>query len=97
MSEGNEAAGIQINEHRSYEEREAVAELCTTALEMTVPTVIDKFDNAVEIAYGGFPDRIYVIDSDGIVRYKSKHGPFGWNIPEAREALDDVLERGPVS
>ncbi len=94
MTEGNEAAGIQINDHTSYEEREAVAELCTTALDLTVPAIIDKFDNAVEIAYGGFPDRIYVVDSDGIVRYKTKQGPFGWDIPEATSALDGVLEGG---
>ena len=94
MTEGNEAAGIQINDHTSYEEREAVAELCTTALDLTVPAIIDKFDNAVEIAYGGFPDRIYVVDSDGIVRYKTKQGPFGWDIPEATAALDAVLDGG---
>ena len=94
MTEGNEAAGIRINDHTSYEEREAVAELCTTALDLTVPAIIDKFDNAVEIAYGGFPDRIYVVDPDGIVRYKTKQGPFGWDIPEATAALVGVLEGG---
>ena len=60
-----------------------------------MPAVIDKFDNAVEIAYGGFPDRIYVVDSDGIVRYKTKQGPFGWDVPEAGAALDDLLQRAP--
>jgi hypothetical protein len=87
----NEAAGIQINQHTTYEEREAVAEMCTTNLEISIPAIIDKIDNAVSIGYGGFPDRIYVIGSDGVVRFKTRHGPFGWNVPEARAALIDVL------
>ena len=71
-----------------------VAEQSTTALKLTVPAVIDKFDNAEEIVYGGGPDRIYAIDSDGIVRYETKQGPSGSRHFEARANRDDFLERG---
>ena len=91
MTPDNERDGIRINQHTTYEERQAVAEMCTTDLQITVPAIIDKIDNAVSIAYGGFPDRIYVIDSDGIVRFKTRHGPFGWSVPDATEALIAVL------
>ena len=91
MTPDNERDGIRVNQHTTYEERQAVAELCTTHLEITVPAIIDKIDNATSIAYGAFPGRIYVIDADGIVRFKTRHGPFGWSVPEASAALLDVL------
>ena len=81
-----------MSQPRTYEEREQLAELCTTSLQISLPTVIDKIDNAVELAYAGFPDRIYVLDSDGIVRYKTDPGPFGFKVAEAKEALSRFLK-----
>ena len=86
-----------MNQPRTYEEREQLAELCTTSLQISLPTVIDKIDNAVELAYAGFPDRIYVLDSDGVVRYKTGPGPFGFKVAEATEALNRFLKEGSVS
>lgn len=86
-----------MEQPRTYEERQQLAELCTTSLQISLPTVIDKFNNAVELAYAGFLDRIYVLDSDGVVRYKTDPGPFGFKVAEARETLSRVLQEGPVS
>ena len=58
-----------------------------------MPTVLDKLDNSVEIAYGAFPDRIYVLDSRGVVQYKTKPGPRGWDVVEPRAALDRLLKK----
>ncbi len=54
---GDIVGGLQVNQTENYEQREAVAELCTTSLDLTFPTVLDKLDNAVEITYAAFPDR----------------------------------------
>jgi type I thyroxine 5'-deiodinase len=51
------------------------------------PAVIDGFDNTVEKAYTGWPDRIYLIDTGGRVVYKSRPGPFGFKPDELRAAL----------
>jgi type I thyroxine 5'-deiodinase len=40
--------------------------------------VLDEFDNTTEKAYTGWPDRIYLIDANGRVAFKSKPGPFGF-------------------
>jgi type I thyroxine 5'-deiodinase len=37
----------------------------------------------------GWPDRMYVIDRDGKIAYKSKPGPFGFKPAE----VEDVLRR----
>ena len=39
------------------------------------PAVIDGFENTTELAYTGWPDRLYLIDAEGKVAYKSKPGP----------------------
>ena len=40
------------------------------------PALVDGFDNRVESAYTGWPDRLYLIGKGGRVLYKSKPGPF---------------------
>ena len=49
--------------------------------------VIDGIDNRVSEAYSGFPDRLYLIDTDGKVAYKGGRGPFGFVPQELEQAL----------
>lgn len=68
------------------EDRLLVAGKCVRDLGIEFPALIDAPDNRVERAYTGWPDRLYVIDSDGRVAYKSAAGPFGFK-PEEVEAV----------
>ena len=88
---GNSIEGLEVNAATSMEEKLELAELCTTSGDLNLPTVLDELDNAVEIAYAAFPDRIYVLDADGVVQYKTATGPFGWDIEEATAGLEAVL------
>jgi len=54
--------------------------------------VLDGFDNSVEKAYTGWPDRIYLIDKEGRIAYKSKPGPFGFKPEELKGALEHVAK-----
>ena len=63
---------------KSYDERVEMGQLCVVKLGIKFPAVIDTFDNGTERAYTGWPDRLYVIDRDGKVAYKTKPGPFGF-------------------
>ena len=47
-------------------------------LEIDIPALIDEFDSTTEKAYTAWPDRLYVIDRDGRIAYKSRPGPFGF-------------------
>ena len=44
-----------------------------------MPALVDGFDNATDTAYSGWPDRLYVVDRDGRIAYKSAPGPFGFH------------------
>lgn len=68
-------------------ERESVAGMCVRKLGIKFPALVDDFRNTTEQAYTGWPDRIYLIDKDGRVLYKSRPGPFGFHPDELKAAL----------
>jgi hypothetical protein len=72
---------------RNEEERAFVAGACVRKLGIKFPAVLDEFGNSTETAYTGWPDRIYLIDGQGRVAYKSKPGPFGFKPEELAAAL----------
>src|SRR5438552_3308983 len=72
---------------KSFDERDYIAGACVRKLGIKFPAVVDGFDNTVEQQYTGWPDRMYLIDADGRVVYKSKPGPFGFRPAELSAAL----------
>jgi hypothetical protein len=75
---------------RNEQERASVADACVRRLGIKFPAVIDSFDNQAEIAYTGWPDRMYLIAADRVL-YKSKPGPFGFHPQDLDSALKKAL------
>ncbi len=82
---------------RSAEERTSVADSCVRKLHIEIPALIDNFQNTTETAYTGWPDRLYVIDRDGRVAYKSRPGPFGFHPGEMEGILRKTVGVQTVS
>src|SRR5207249_8961046 len=76
---------------KNEEERAFVAGACVRKLGVKIPAVLDEFGNSTERAYTGWPDRMYVIDAQGRIDYKSKPGPFGFMIAELVAAIGRAL------
>ncbi|MBI1355637.1 MAG: deiodinase [Acidobacteria bacterium] len=74
-------------------ERTNVAAACMLKLGIKLPALIDGIADATEQDYTGWPDRLYVIDSDGRIAYKSRPGPFGFKPSEMEKALVKTLAR----
>jgi hypothetical protein len=87
----NDRAGIGVQQPREAGEREEVARKCCSSLGMTMPMVVDAMDDRVGHLYSGMPDRLYVLDADGRVAYKSGRGPFGFKPGEMEQALVMLL------
>jgi type I thyroxine 5'-deiodinase len=66
--------------------------MCVVRLAIKMPALLDGVDNRVERAYTGWPDRLYIIGTDGRVRYKSAPGPFGFSTSRLEGALAGVLK-----
>jgi len=79
---------------KNEDERAYIAWACVRKLGIKFPSVLDEFGNSTERAYTGWPDRIYLIDAQGRVVYKSKPGPFGFLPDELSTALAKTV--GPA-
>jgi type I thyroxine 5'-deiodinase len=51
------------------------------------PAVLDEFGKSAGQAHTGWPDRIYLVDQNGRVAYRSKPGPFGFKADELAKGL----------
>ena len=74
-------------------EREAVAEACVVGLRFEMPMLLDEMSNKVDAAYAALPERLYVINRDGRIRYRSEPGPWGFNVDDWEKAIREILER----
>lgn len=75
--------------------RLAVARRCQQTLDLGLPMVVDPIDDPVGSAYSGMPARLYLIDRDGLVAFKSGRGPFGFKPSELEQALALLLTLEP--
>jgi len=75
---------------QTVDERADLAGMCIRNLGIEMPAVVDGFDNPTDAAYAGWPDRLYVIDRNGRVAYKSSPGPFGFKPKDMERVLLDV-------
>ena len=71
-----------------------MANQCHQLLKPTIPLLVDEIDDRTGNAYSGMPARLYVIDPDGRVAYKSGRGPFGFKTGEMEQALILTLLAG---
>jgi thiol-disulfide isomerase/thioredoxin len=87
----NDDAGITFPQPRDYAGRVALAERCQVKLKMNMPLLVDEMDDRVGNAYSGMPSRLYVIDREGKIAYKSGRGPFGFKPDEMEQSLVMLL------
>ena len=73
------------------DERMNVAGVCVRTLGIELPALVDEPDNRVERAYTAWPDRLYVIDREGRISYKSAAGPFGFKPSQVQTTLERLL------
>lgn len=76
-----------IGQTESLAGRSETALVCTTSLKLSIPTLVDKEDNAVNAAYAGWPDRMAVVGVDGTIAYYGGEGPGGFKPGEVERWL----------
>jgi Iodothyronine deiodinase len=77
-----------VEEPRARDERHAVAQRCMSALALRpIPAVVDGMDDAVDGAWEAWPDRLYLVDREGRIAYRSAPGPFGFKPDELADAI----------
>ncbi len=89
--EDNRDDGIAVVDPVSLDERASAADACALRLKTRIPIVLDGVDDAVASAYGGWPDRLYLIGRDGRIAFQGGEGPFGFEPAELAAAIEAEL------
>ena len=84
--------GVVFAQPGSEDERAEVAAACMLRYNFSFPMLLDGMDNDAEEKYISWPDRLYLIDREGKVAYKSGLGPFYFDVDEFEEAIRQHLQ-----
>lgn len=77
----------------TFPQRVAIANDFVTRFHFPLPIAIDPMSNAADRIYGGWPERIYIIDEQGKIVYRGGLGPFNYHPEEARAWLERRFPR----
>jgi len=75
-------------------ERNRMATFCSRELGLTIPAVVDSMDDAVSFDYAGWPERLFLIATDGKVAYRGGPGPYGFDPDGFEEVIRAHLKLG---
>ncbi|QDV36613.1 deiodinase family protein [Tautonia plasticadhaerens] len=79
--------GYNLDQPTTFGRRVEVAQQCRATLDLDIPMLVDAIDDPVGTLYSGMPARLYLIDRDGRVAFKSGRGPFGFKPEELEQAI----------
>jgi hypothetical protein len=97
QDDDNIKARIFLRSSHTSNERCMAAATCLSKLGIEFPAVVDDPANSVEQSYTAWPDRLYVIDRDGRIAYKSPPGPFGFHPDGVAQTLARLLPGSHVA
>ena len=87
----SDKASMEHYDPKTIEERRAVAGECEQALKYGVRTYVDEMDDKVNLAYGGWPTRLYLVGEDGRIVYAGGMGPYGFKPTQLESAIERYL------
>ncbi len=87
----NRREEIALADPVSLDERAVAADACVVRLRTRIPVLLDNVDDTVALAYGGWPDRLYLIGRDGRVAFQGDRGPDGFKPAELAAAIEAEL------
>ena len=93
--EANRRENVVFTSPASDAERGRIAGACVRGLKIRIPALVDSIADQVERSYTGWPDRLYLINRQGRIAYKSAPGPYGFSPKELAAALRKAAGAGP--
>jgi type I thyroxine 5'-deiodinase len=90
-TESNVRDGVLFASARTEGDRTSTASACVRTLGIHIPAILDGIDNKTERAYTGWPDRLYLVGTDGRVAFKTAPGPYGFSTRGLQQALDHLV------
>jgi len=81
---------------KSRADRHATAKKAVGYLGLTLPTLVDGLYDAVNHAYGAWPDRLYIVAPDGTIAFAGAPGPKGFDPDEVEAKLKSMVTAAPA-
>lgn len=72
----NHSQGVTFHQPKTADQRAEIARVCMSRHGIRMPMALDTMNDDIEKMYSGSPERLYVIDAEGRVQYRSGRGPF---------------------
>lgn len=91
QADSNRVDDVLYTDPRQDAERRELARTCSTKLGIEFPALVDDMDDTTERNYTAWPDRIYLVDKEGRIAFKSDAGPFGFQTDVLSNALRQLL------
>ncbi len=89
----NQQDGINIANPTTEQKRAEIAATCTLKLGLSWPTLVDSMDDSTNKSYAAWPDRFYVVGTDGKIALKGGQGPAGFKANELEAFLQKHFGR----
>ena len=89
----NVREGVAVAPALRLEDKEEHAVMCLRKLHLQFPALVDAMDGSVEAAYAAWPSRVFVIGTDGRVRYSSRLTQQDFRAEAMERALRAVMAR----
>ncbi len=83
--------GTVFTQPKTFEERRKLAETACTFWELPIPTLVDTLEPSIGEMYQAWPNRLYLIDTEGRIVYRGMQGPQGVNVREGEIQLRKLL------
>lgn len=81
---------VEIQQHRTIQERLEAAEMLKKKSKCSAPVVVDTMANKTNSAYGAWPERFFIIQEGKLV-YVGGTGPYNYSLPEVRSWLKNYV------
>ena len=88
--ESNAVDGVVFPQPRNEAERMVRAQTFVSEMNIEGMTLVDDIRNTANACYAAWPERLYVIDTDGRITYKGGMGPFEFDTDELEEFLASI-------
>lgn len=95
VAKPNVDEGIFVESAKTEDERAEVAATCMLRFNFKFRTVLDNMSDEVERKYMALPDRLYLLDKDGNIAWKSGPGPFYFDVEAWYKAIKRLMEESP--
>ncbi len=86
--DSNAEAGVVFKQPTTNAERLALARSFVAKMGVEGTLLVDDISNLANACFAAWPERLYVLDTDGRIVYKGGMGPFRFDPDELEEFLE---------